>query len=117
MSLANAIRALIPDIDFERECILVDNGQGSRIAKWNRPEKQPTVAEIEAAQVLADAAEAAQQAKRIESDTARDDAKRALAALDTIIAGAPTATTAQMRTAIEQLARIQKHAILATLGR
>lgn len=57
------------------------------------------------------------EAKRQESDTARDDAKRALSALDTIIAGAPTATNAQMRTAIEQLARIQKHAILATLGR
>jgi hypothetical protein len=117
MSLANAIRALIPGIDFERECILVDNGQGPRIAKWNRPEKQPTVAEIEAAQVLADAAEAAQQAKRIESDTARDDAKRALTALDTIIADAPTATIVQLRAAVEQMARIQKHHILATLGR
>lgn len=117
MSLANAIRALIPGIDFERECILVDNGQGPRIAKWNRPEQQPTVAEIEAAQVLADAAEAAQQAKRIESDTARDDAKRALTALDTIIATAPTATTAQMRTGMEQMARIIKHLIIATVGR
>lgn len=117
MSLANAIRALIPGIDFERECILVDNGQGPRIAKWNRPEKQPTVAEIEAAQVLADAAEAAQQAKRIESDTARDDAKRALTALDTIITGIDGATLTQAKTAIKQLAQIQRHIILATLGR
>ena len=115
--LARAINQLFPGIDFENECVLVDDGKGVRIEKWNRPERQPTDAEIEAAQVLADAAEQAQEAKRIESTTARDDAKRALAALDTIIAGAPTATTAQMRTAIEQLARIQKHAILATLGR
>lgn len=75
--------------------------------------RDATKAEIDAAIVAAQIKEA----QKVESDTARDDAKRALAALDTIIAGAPTATTAQMRTAIEQLARIQKHAILATLGR
>lgn len=63
------------------------------------------------------AAEQEAQAKRVEADTARDDAKRALAALDTIIAGAPTATNAQMRTWLEQLARISKHHILATVGR
>ncbi len=115
--LARAIAQLFPGIDFERECILVDDGKGPYISNWNRPEKQPTEAEIAAAQVLADVAEAAQEAKRAESTTARDDAKRALTALDTIIAGAPTATTAQLRTAVEQLARIQKHLILATLGR
>lgn len=63
------------------------------------------------------AAQQEEQAKRQESDTARDDTKRALAALDTIIANAPSATTAQLRTAAEQLARIAKHHILATLGR
>lgn len=63
------------------------------------------------------AAKQAEEAKRIESHTARDDAKRALAALDTIIAGAPTATIVQLRAAVEQMARIQKHHILATLGR
>ena len=115
--LARAIAQLFPGIDFERECILVDEGKGVRIEKWNRPEKQPTVAEIEAAQVLADAAEAAQQAKRIESDTARDDAKRALVALETIIQGIDGATLAQAKVAIKQLAQIQRHIILATLGR
>lgn len=63
------------------------------------------------------AAEQAKEAERQESNTARDDAKRALSALDTIIANAPSATTAQLRTAVEQLARIAKHHILATLGR
>ena len=117
MKLAEAIRRIIPDIDFERECLLVDNGKGPEIAKWARPEKQPTEAEIASAAALVDADEQAQAAKVAESTTARDDAKRALAALDTIIAGAPTATNAQLRAAVEQMARIQKHLILATVGR
>lgn len=116
--LAAQLQTLFPGIkigpgDAGDECILGDRG----IAVWRRAEKQPTLDELKAAEPAALAAEQAEEAKRIESTTARDDAKRALAALDTIIAGAPTATTAQMRTAIEQLARIQKHAILATLGR
>lgn len=115
--LARAINQLFPGIDFESECIIVDDGRGPYIAKWARPEKQPTEAEIAAAQVLADAADQAHAIKVAESTAARDDAKRALTALDTIIAGAPTATTAQMRTWVEQLARIAKQHILATLGR
>ena len=58
-----------------------------------------------------------EKTERQESDTARADAKRALSALDAIIAGAPTATTAQMRTAVEQMARIIKHLAIATVGR
>ena len=116
--LAAQLQTLFPGIkigpgDDGDECILGDRG----IAKWRRQERQPTEAELQAAEPAALAAQQAEEAKRVESHAARDDAKRALAALDTIIAGAPTATTAQMRTAIEQLARIQKHAILATLGR
>lgn len=117
MNLHAVVSQLFPGIDFERECLLQDDGAGPYIKAWRRPEKQPTDAELKAAEPAALAALQAEEAKRIESHTARDDAKRALTALDTIIAGAPTATTAQMRTAIEQLARIQKHAILATLGR
>ncbi len=115
MSIASTLAYLYPNIDLAPggECEIVEG----RIAKWRRAERQPTDAELKAAEPAALAALQAEEAKRIESHTARDDAKRALAALDTIIAGAPTATTAQMRTAIEQLARIQKHAILATLGR
>jgi hypothetical protein len=59
----------------------------------------------------------AEQTKRIESDTARDDAKRALSALDMIITGIDGATLAQAKAAIKQLAQIQRHHILATLGR
>ena len=70
----------------------------------------PTQAEI-------DAAQQAETARAVETTTARDDAKRALSALDTIITGIDGATLAQAKTAIKQLAQIQKHIILATLGR
>lgn len=112
-----ALKYLFPDIDLSSDVVIEDDGKGPRIAKWLRAERQPTDAELLAAEPAALAAEQVEEAKRIESHTARDDAKRALSALDTIIAGAPTATTAQLRAAVEQLARIQKHAILATLGR
>ncbi len=117
MNLAKAIEVLFPSINFERECLLVDNGDGPRIAKWNRPEKQPTKAEIDAAQVQADAAEQAALAAKVEATTARADAKQAIAALDTIISGIDVATLTQTKTAIKQLAQIQRHIILATIGR
>lgn len=117
MNLAIAINALFPGIDFENECILVDDGKGPYIAKWNRPEKQPTDAEIAAAEVLATAAQADVEAKRAESNLARDDVKRALSALDTIIGGIDAANLAQAKTAIKQLAVIAKQHILATVGR
>jgi len=85
--------------------------------KWLSQAPQPDDKAIDAAALELEAAQQAEEAKRIESTTARDDAKRALTALDTIIAGAPTATTAQLRAAVEQMARIQKHLILATVGR
>ena len=115
MSLSATLRHLYPGIDLYPggECEIVEG----RIAKWRRQERQPTDAELKAAEPAALVAEQAEEAKRIESHTARDDAKRALAALDTIIAGAPTATIVQLRAAVEQMARIQKHHILATLGR
>ena len=75
--------------------------------------RDATKAEIDAAIVAAQIKEA----QKVESDTARDDAKRALAALDTIITGIDGATLTQAKTAIKQLAQIQKHIILATLGR
>lgn len=102
---------------LDRDFIAAAESPDSVAIKWLSQATQPDGKALDAAALELATAEQAEEAKRIESTTARDDAKRALAALDTIIAGAPTATTAQMRTAIEQLARIQKHAILATLGR
>lgn len=112
-----ALKYLFPGIDLSADVVIEDDGKGPRIAKWLRAERQPTYAELLAAEPAALAAEQAKAAERQEAEAARDDAKRALAALDTIIAGAPTATTAQLRAAVEQLARIQKHIILATVGR
>ncbi len=82
---------------------------GDDVRNLREPNPQEIAAQEAAAQ--------AEEAKRIESDTSRDDAKRALAALDTIIAGIDGATLAQAKAAIKQLAQIQKHIILATVGR
>lgn len=75
--------------------------------------REPNAQEIAAMEAAAQA----EQAKQIESDTARDDAKRALAALDTIIIGIDGASLAQAKAAIKQEAQILRHLILATLGR
>ncbi len=101
---------------LDRDFVASADTQGVSI-KWLSQQPQPDDKAIDAAALDLAAAEQAEQTKREESATARDDAKRALAALDTIIAAAPTATTAQMRTGMEQMARILKHLILATLGR
>lgn len=51
--LAQTIQYLYPGIDMLRECIVQDDGDGPRIAQWNRPEPQPTPAEIETARLPA----------------------------------------------------------------
>lgn len=100
------------DVDF----VAIGTKDGAEI-KWLSARPQPDEKALDAAAPTAEAAKQAEEAKRQESNTARDDAKRALAALDTIIAEAPTATNAQMRMYVELLARIAKHHILATVGR
>lgn len=107
--LARAINQLFPDIDFELECILVDDGKGPYIAKWARPEKQPTEAEIAAAQVLADAADQAREAKLAESATARDEAKQAYSAIEPL--------RSHKDPAIALIADVLCKHLLATLGR
>ena len=112
-----ALKYLFPGIDLSADVVIEDDGKGPRIAKWLRPEKQPPPEELQAAEPAALAAQQAEAAKVAESTTARDDAKRALTALDTIIAGIDGATLAQAKTAIKQLAQIQRNVILAALGR
>ncbi len=111
------LRHMFPDVEFGEDVLLQDDGKGPYIRRWSRVEKEPTLAEIEAAAPAANAALQAEEAKRVESDTARDDAKRAIQHLDTIIAGVDGANLAQAKTAIKQLAQIQRHIILATVGR
>ena len=115
--MQTALKYLFPSIDFTSDVVIEDDGKGPRIAKWNRPEKQPTAEEIAAAEPAALAAMQADDAKRTEATTARDDVKRALSALDTIIGGIDAANLAQAKVAIKQLAQIQRHLILATVGR
>lgn len=61
MNTSQSLRHMFPNIDFERDVILQDNGDGPYIAAWRRPEPQPTDAEIAAA-----ALPAAKAAKRTE---------------------------------------------------
>lgn len=115
MSLFATLEYLYPGIAIVPggDCEIVEG----QIAKWRRAEKQPTDAELKAAESVALAALQAEEAKRQESTAARADAKQALSALDTIIAGIDSATLAQAKAAIKQVAQIQRHIILATLGR
>ncbi len=101
------------DRDFEAYA----ESRDSVAVKWFSQAPMPDEKAIDAAALEMEAAQQAEVVKVAESTTARDDAKRALTALDTIIAGAPSATIVQLRAAVEQMARIQKHHILATLGR
>lgn len=48
MELDKALFQLFPDIDFMDEVLLRDDGEGPYIYEWNRPEPQPTPAELEA---------------------------------------------------------------------
>lgn len=56
--VAAVLSFLFPGIDLFKECRLQDDGAGTYIAQWNRPEPQPTQAEIEAAYPAAQAAAA-----------------------------------------------------------
>lgn len=90
-----------------------DNGDGTYRLDFEGSSRPATAEELQAAA----AALLTKEEKQTEERTARDDAKRALSMLDTIITGIDGATLAQAKTAIKQLAQIQKHIILATVGR
>jgi hypothetical protein len=51
MELDKALQNIYPDIEFDPfgDVILQDDGDGPYIARWNRPEPQPTEAELEQA--------------------------------------------------------------------
>lgn len=109
MNLHAVVSQLFPGIDFERECLLQDDGAGPYIKAWRRAEKQPTPEELKAAEPAALAAEQAEQAKRVESDTARAEAKQAYSDLEPLLT--------HKDPAIALLAGIMVKHILATLGR
>lgn len=121
MNIAKILEVLRPGIvigEQGSECSIAMGADGvPYIETWNRADKPPTPEELKAAEPAALAAQQAEAVKVAESTTARDDAKRALTALDTIIGGIDGATLAQAKTAIKQLAQIQRNVILAALGR
>lgn len=117
--IAETLEYLFPDIDFERECLLEDDGKGPRIVKWLRAEKQPTLQEIEAAwPVVRVALLQEKETQRIADEQQQGgivEAKRAYTRLQTIIDGVDTATIVQLRAAIKTLARDVQHLIRATI--
>lgn len=48
-SLSIGLKHLFPDADFVDQIVVVNDGDGERIAAWNYPAPQPSVEEIEAA--------------------------------------------------------------------
>lgn len=113
------LRRLFPGIDTLEDCIVVDDGKGPYIAKWNRQEKQPTKEEIEALfPAVAEAIrleELANKQAKEQQDAGIVAAKSAYARLQTIIEGVDTATIVQLRAAIKILARDMQHLIRATI--
>lgn len=77
--------------------------------------RNATVAEIQAAVDAHAAAEATQKTADDQQSAGIVEAKRAYARLQTIIDGADTATTAQLRAAIKEMARDIQHLIRAAV--
>ena len=90
-----------------------------RIARWQSATKRPTRQEIEAAWPAVQAALAAEAAARKAEDDQQSagivEAKRAYARMQTIIDGADTATTVQLREASKEMARAIQHLIRAAV--
>ena len=112
--IAESLQYLYPGITLGpvgegADCAIVDEGKGPRIAEWNRQERQPTLAELKAAEPAALAAVQVQEAKRVESDTARVDAKQAYSELEPL--------RSHKDPAIALLAAIMQKHLLATVGR
>jgi hypothetical protein len=107
--LPQTLGHLFPGINFQDECILQDEGAGPYIKAWRRAEKQPTLEELRAAEPAALAAAQAKEAQKVESDTARSEAKQAYSGLQPLIE--------HKDPAIALLASIMQKHLLATLGR
>ena len=86
---------------------------------WLSAHPQPTIKDIEAAWPAAQAALTAEAAARKAADDQQTagivEAKRAYARMQTIIDGADTATTVQLRAAIKEMARDIQHLIRAAV--
>jgi len=67
MNLPNALQHLFPSADPTRDYVVQDDGDGPRIAAWNLPDPQPTLAQLQAASDAYDAiaAQAASEAQAL----------------------------------------------------
>ena len=107
--LSFALKHLFPDINFQRDCLLQDVGNGPYIAKWNRQETQPTQAQIDAAIPAAQAALNADVADRAAFDTDRAALRvgyvNAMTNLNNIIATSGNMSASVATSSIQELAR------------
>jgi len=94
VSTTSVLVYLFPDIEFFRDCRLMDDGNGAYISEWHRPEPQPTLAELAAAELPATkaAAIAANRAECSRRIYARYPAGRQLSALAGLYDSANVAT-------------------------
>lgn len=99
MELDKALAQLFPGINFLYDVELRDDGDGPYIAAWNRPEPQPTPAELEAAWQAWLADEPARQARAEEIVQAPITARQ-------WFAGQPAAVAFIRLTPAEQAAQI-----------
>ena len=102
---------------LDRDFVAFRESRDSVAVKWLSAQPQPDDEAIDAAALELATVEQAKEAERRESDTARDESKRALSALDTIIGGIDAANLTQAKTAIKQVAQVLKHVIVAEVGR
>lgn len=112
--IAESLQYLYPGITLGpvgegADCAIVDDSKGPRIVEWRRQERQPTPDELKAAEPAALAVLQAEEAKRVESDTARSEAKQAYSELQPLLE--------HKDPAIALLAVIMQKHLLATLGR
>jgi XkdW protein len=117
--ISESLQYLFPNIDFEKDCLLEDDGNSLRITKWTRAEKQPTIKELEVVFPLAQAALLAEkERKQLEENQQQAgivEAKKAYDRLQVIINSVDTATLAQLRLAIKEMAHDIQHLIRATV--
>ena len=59
--MISELRYLFPNINFETDCEIVDNGSGLMLRNWCRPEPMPTQEEIQAVSVEAAISDARSQ--------------------------------------------------------
>lgn len=111
MNVAAILESLYPGIAIGpgMDCNVEKINEVVSITNWKLPGKPPTLAELQAAEPAALAAVQAQEAKRVESDTARSEAKQAYSELQPLIE--------HKDPAIALLAAIMQKHLLATLGR